>query len=506
MDLHEVFVFLLNFDEKIPQTFLMWLDNYSKLEQDSFVSIVMDQKVFKMKQKIKKNNHDHKAIHMDGCQCNYYYQRVSDMVSFPYSLIGKCIKKQKISVQEDTKINCSYAETIIPARMFHECASREQTQKVYTRRFRVFPNYERKDNTINVYSLLTLLKREDFDFFSLTRYLDVIEIATIYLMVDGMFGIRFIENFLPIYCRSLRYVTGSRDVNRNILSEIYDKFYNRNLRMKFPDTIYVSLSLRPIKVCKKVPSNFETIQLGYIGERFVMHVTKKKMYVMNDFGEYLGVYSQYEESPFGDETDCVFECIDTSDLCYVVDIYVFNRISVYDELPRVRSTILMSINLNDSVKIKKAPFLNDFSRYMDMSDLILNNGYNKLLYDSLIFRSADSSIKKYILPKNNLVFDVCGSIKTMGFGEGFSSKYSGTFLVKFESDNSWSVNVWDRLSLVDVGRIDLPMSFFDNKKKFFVVKVYFNCIIDNKIQEIVSIVKKKYKSVYNCISFCDLPK
>lgn len=515
MNLHEVFVFLLNFDDKLQQAFLMWLEKYPRLEQDSLVCIIVNASNYKFKQKVRKNNFDHKTIHKDRCRCEQYYKAVSEMTKFPYSIVGKCLNQRTYSpeaIPPDTIIQCSYAERVVAALAFHDVPI-TNTHKLQSTRFKTFPNYEKKTNTLTIYTLLTLLKKEDFNFYMLTSHLDVIEIATIYALLNGVITVRFIDNLLPNYCRSLRYIDNSiaKDTHRDVLCEIYDKFFNMDLRTQFPNVNYISMSLRPIRVCNKVPKESEIIQLGYVGERFVMHAINNQMHTMNDFAEYLGVYSHIAY-PFEDDTDCVLECVKSKGQCFIVDVYVYRKILVYHESPRKRLQILGSIGIKDSSNVKIASVISndDILRYMDISAELLHHGYHHLSYDSLIFRGNDNTIRKYVIPKPRINFSACGSITTEYITNAncdYGAKYSGYFLLVFENDRSWSLNVWENNSFIDVGRVSLPVSFFENHKKSnIIVKVSFNRITNKKIQEIVGIVKKKYKSIYNCLSMEDLVK
>lgn len=512
MNLHDVFLFLLHFDDKLPHTFLMWLDKYPKLEQDSFVCLIINSKTYKLKPKLRNKNFDHKTVHKPGCMCDHYYNILINMISFPCSIVGKCLGNRTYRTSPATEEFSTYSEVVGAALSFHDIPI-IKTQKLKTNRFKEFPRYKARPGKLTVYSLLTLLKKEDFNLFTLTRHLDVIEIALIYVLVNGAFSTRFVDNFLPNYCRTLRFIdnTIAKDNHRDILVEIYNKFFNIDLRTQFPTVNYVSMALRPIRVCSRVPSQSETIQLGYVGERFVMHVTTRKMHVMNDFGEYLGVYSQYTEHPFDDDAEFIIECVKTKTRCFVVDIYMYNKVLVYHESPRTRANILMGLAINKTSEIELAPLISmsDIGKHQDVSQDILKYGYRDLPYDSLVFRCNNSKvILKYYIKKPHIVFEKCGAVRTKytpGVDCSYGSKFCGYFLLKAE-DNSWLIHVWSVNLFVSVGRLSLPVSFFGNKKNNFIVKVYFNLIVDNKLQDIVAVVPKKFKSIYNCLSMEDLVK
>jgi hypothetical protein len=235
------------------------------------------------------------------------------------------------------------------------------------------------------------------------------------------------------------------------------------------------------------------------------------MHVMNDFGEYLGVYSQYVEYPFDEDADFIIECVKTKCGCFIVDVYVYNKILVYHEPPRTRTNILMTIAINKTSEIKAAPIISmgDIGKHQDISQDILKYGYHNLPYDSLVFRcNNNNTILKYYIKKPRLVFEKCGAIRVESLPNvdcGYGSRFCGYFLLKADND-SWSINVWSINSFVSVGRLSLPVSFFGNKKNNFIVKVHFNLLVDNKLQNIVAVVPKKFKSIYNCLSLEDLVK
>lgn len=512
MNLHEVFEFLLNFDEKIPHTFLLWLDKYPKLEQDSFVCIIQNAKNYKLKSKLRNKKFTHKTTHKNGCMCEHYYNILLNMVQFSFSNVGKCLDQRTYEkVETITEEMTTYSETVCAPLLFNEIPH-IKTTKLKTIRFREFVKYVIKPGTLTVYTLLTLLKKDDFNLYTLTSYLDVIEIAMIFVLVNGVFTSRFIEKFLPNYCRTLRFVDNSTvvDVNRDILTDIYEKFYNINIRTQFPSVNFISMGLRPIRMCGKIPSQSETIQLGYVGERFVMHAINGKLHIMNDFGEYLGVYSQYVKYPFEEESDFIFECVKTRRGCFIVDVYMSNKILLYHDSPRARADILSKVSINDDVDIKIAPLIstNNILQFLDIGQDILKHGPNNLLYDSLIFRCNNfNTILRYRIKKPQLVFEPCGTIRTESVSENceYSSRYSGYFALKADK-NSYTINVWDKCVFVVVGRFLLPVSFFDNKKSNFIVKVYFNFLVGTKLEGVVAVVPKKYKSMYNCLSMEDLVK
>jgi hypothetical protein len=511
MNLHDVFAFLLNFQESEPHSFLMWLEKYPKLEQDSLVCLTTKSRSYKLKEKIRNKNIDHKIAHQQECTCKHYYDILVKMNSFPFSMIGKCLGNRKYNNPFIPTIEFSkYAEVVVKALSFQD-VPHTKTLKLQTKRFRCFPKYEIKPGTLTVYKLLTLLKAENFNFFVLTQHLDVIEIALIYVLVDGAFSHRFIDNLLPNYCRTLRFVDTSIgiDTHRDILLDIYEKFSNVGLRKQFPDVNYISMALRPLQTSSQIPVHLETIQLGYIGERFVMHATSKKMYTMNDFGEYVGVYSQYIEYPFDDAADFIFECVKTRMCCYVVDIYAYNKTLVYNEPPRKRTDLLMNIIIKDTSEIRMAPLINpgDIARYLDLSQDILKYGTENLVYDSLIFRcNKNNAIIKYRINKPHIIFETCGSIRTdSSIHSGYNARYSGYFLLKLEN-KYWTINVWCGNLFICVGKLSLPWSFFETKKIKLMVKVSFNALTENKVDEIVAVVPKKFKSIYNCLSLEDLVK
>jgi hypothetical protein len=515
MNLHELFLFLLNFNEQIPQTFLLWLERYPKLEQDSLLCIILNGTNYKFKSKIRNKVFEHNLQHKADCRCKQYYNALSDIIKFPFSIVGKCLESRTYDTKENVVTDLIVYSNIILDPLSLQAVPSTTTIKLGRKRFVKFPNYEKKNNTFTIYALLTLLKKEDFDFYKLTSYLDVIEVGIIYVLIQGVFTERFIDKFLPNYCRTLRYTNAKNEPNYiDTLTEIYQKFYNVKLRKEFPSSLnYVSISLRQIKTHPQMQTDFETIQLGYVGERFVMHATTQKMHIMNDFGEYLGVYSQYVEYPFDDNADYVLECVKTRLCCYVVDVYMCNRKLLYNETPRVRADILSSIFLKESSQdFKISPLINpsEMLKYLDLSEHVLTHGYNRLIYDSLIFRNNYSNqIIKYIIPKPRLVFDQSGAIRTEyipGNNFEYRSKYAAYFLIKRFDKDIWSINAWNHYNFVEVGRTNLPMSFFENQKKNNMVKVYWDSIKNERLHEIVGIVLKKYKSIFNCISLEDLVK
>lgn len=513
MNLHKLFLFLLNFNEQIPQSFLLWLERYPKLEQDSLVCIILNKSNYKLKSKIRNKVFEHNLQHKENCKCEQYYKALSKIINFSFSLVGKCLESRTFDTKEKSVTDhIVYSNIILDPLLLQDDSS--TTTKLETNRFLKFPNYEKKNNTLTIYTLLTLLKKEDFDFYKLTSYLDVIEVGMIYILIHGVFTDRFIDKFLPNYCRTLRYTHGTNEPNYvDTVTEIYEKFYNIKLRKEFPVSLnYVSFSLRQIKTRPQLQTEFETIQLGYVGERFVMHATTQKMHIMNDFGEYLGVYSQHLEYPFDDDADYVLECVKTRLCCYFVDVYMCNRKLFYNENPRVRADVLNSIFLKESSDFQIAPLINpsEMLKYLDLSEHVLAHGYNKLIYDSLIFRiNCSNEIIKYIIPKPRLIFDQSGAIRTEyipGSNFDYTSNYSAYFLVKRFPKDICSINAWNDYHFVDVGRTNLSQSFFDYKRNHAMVKVYFNGIKNGRLHDIVGIVLKKYKSIYNCISLEDLVK
>lgn len=488
----------------------MWLEKYPRLEQDSILCLIINDRSYKFKHKVRRNNFQHNITHKKNCKCEEYYKVVSQMTKFSYSIVGKCLNQRSYTNKLNYEpTDTTYIEKKIPLLLFHEMPH-TTTNKLVTRRFQTFPSYEKQPNILTIYTLLTLLKTEDFNFQTLTKYLDVIEIATIYLLLNGIFTSRFIENLLPNYCRSLRYIDTIRSDNthRDILTEIYAKFFNRDLRTQFPDINYISMSLRPIRLCRSIPEQPEIVQLGYIGERFVMHINNGSIHIMNDFGEYMGVYPEHIDYPFNLENNCIFECIKTKHICYIVDIYVHNKHLVYNKPPRVRSNILKSIEIQDTSTIKLAPLLNqdDVLTYMDISDELLNNGYNNLSYDSFIFRCKnENNISKFYIKKPRLKFNISGSViaEKLSYNYTYSSKYTGYFLLQSQGNKSWSINVWDSDRFTRVGTLPTQLSFKTTKTNIL-AKIFFNSKKGTKVEEIENVIIKKYKSIYNCLSLEDL--
>lgn len=500
MNLYDIFLFYVNFDKKIPNSLLLWLCQYPRVQQDAFVSFIFNTCEYGLKSKVRMRSYDHALSHKSGCSCLTYYNMLSPLTPFPYSLIGRCIEREMPNKVNFVPQQCSFFEiTVSP---FNLCdVSAKQTVRptvVSSGRFKQFPPYEHVFGEFTAYSLLTLLRTRDFNFESLTSRMNVVEISVMLLLVNGMFTDSFLERFLPAYCRTLR-VFGSdkcKDAKMNIVCEIYDKFFNRNIRAQFPCNSIPCLALINISVIDKIPtidSGECVVQCGYVGQRFVLTASMKKLYVFNDFGESVGAYGQC--SPFDNKHNYIFECVEAGDVCYFVDIYAVNN------------TCILNMNINDRMLLLSSleGILQRCPRFKLACNVPQNdvtNGFNFIKSKSMILRYTNKVQEfKFVIP--NLRFSVGGQMyvdDTSNFD--FQPRYVGYFLLKYISSNMWGLFVWDKLKFVCVGTFKHALKL--RRSKYYIVQVGFNCVTSSCLGGIVYIKHRKYASIYNCVNLEDI--
>lgn len=511
MNLYQVFLFFFSFDQKLPQSLLLWLNQFPKIQQDAFVSFILNFSAFGLKAKVKNKQFDHKVIHSSDCKCYKYYVMFNSLVNFPYSIIGKCITEDVIFHKDNNQVgDCKFFNEQINAL---DLESFTRPHKLKTRsltpwRFRKFIQYEPKIKELTVYSLLTLMRTTNFDFMILTSKLDVIEISICILLATGkLFTEMFIERFLPIYCRSLRIfgVDKCKVDSFNMLNEIYDKIFNRNIREQFPKNSIPSLALLPIKEIHTLPlfnTNEFIKQVGYVGQRFVLSVCMNNLYVFNDYGESAGIYNQ--ASPFDIKDSFIFECVETSDYCYFVDIYVANN------------TYLLNYNINERMLVLKA--LEDKIKKCEkfkLGAVCLNsefnaecenviNGFNQIKSKSIILRYTNY-ICEYKLNVPNLKFNELSGLSISHESLcGYVPKYSGYALLKYTSCEKWGLYVWHEYKFICIGTLEYKFKL--SKTSCRLVQVGFNCVNHGKLDEILYIRHCRYVSLLNCMDFNDIMK
>lgn len=502
MNFIDAFLFLTHFDPRIPQSFLLWLSLFPKTQQDAFLTIILKAKKLKLKPKLKCSFSGTMPIsHNNECECEKYYVQLNETVKFP-RIYGRCLGNFNFTEPEPQFKLSTFCDYHVNALDFKNVQYVKTHNLKNNKLFRVFPDFVIRQRTLTMHAFLKLITTVDFDIMRLGECLNVVEVGMIYNLIynEEITG-KFVEKFLPTYCRSLRYVESSGEEIEDILKIVYDKLLNRNLTVKFPNTSYISMALRPIKYVNELGGCNSVIQFGYVGERFVLHVYKNKLYVCNDYGEHMGVYSINQKSPFNVGEDCVLECIRTKQICYLVDVYAKDRISLYDRDPYERAKILSKISVSSGLDFEIAPIIscNNIKKYMDLSDQIIKHGYD-LVYDSLIIRSTDFNyIGKYELKKFALQFDQFGIVCTSDVLYSYSGKYEGYFLLKRSKNTTFSINIWNVYDFQVVGYVHIKSKFLNGRLDNLIAKISFNSVHNNLINEITSIRIKKYKSIYNCI-------
>lgn len=483
MDLHDVFVFLMNYDTSVPELFWLWCNHYNSYDKFALVEMI-SKKHSKSNEMFKfPIDYEYTTREHQNCVCVKYIKILK-----PLALEPACIVR---CLEYDPKV-CSDTEWLLSMKISYSDAELTVSKKIDTynrhqklsRRFKgnIMPEMFNGKGRLTVFGLYVCMNSEKFNFPGLHRNLDIIEI--------------YVLGILTKYRKYMVLKAGQ------IAKEPTRQF-----------------KLSPGGDIKFLTTNLVNARISYTGIKCIISCVDGICQTFDDYGKvaYCGVRKLSKlfattKSTF--KLECVIQSkrnVQRSAGKRMFDeIFIITRLVSWEnlnmsdasreEVERVTVQFLDVLRENNIKQFRLAAICSSTSAlaeaYTKHCKIVGNNG---VLFNG-IYDGASSSTLRF--PIGHLHFNVGGEIN-FKFSTQHLSPFSAYFYLKLnKSTKCAQLYVFNKTHMCAFGgEIKITLYKF-RYTKCTVVKVYFSI---NKSDFLIhNIVYKPYVSVINVVDIASI--
>lgn len=307
MNFLDLFYFIINYDQTLPETFFMWCLQHNFNDIDALINMIENKPMNKIILKYK--NIPQINLHSNNCQCDILYTQLN-IQKIELQHILKCIPQNINLNTQNLYENCHIRFREIILNREFEIPQTIKTTNIVQNPFEnlKFPpndgNLFDSDNRITIHSFYRAIHHPKFIYDKFAPYLDIIDIFIIErIYCTTLFSFRNLRSLIPIYLQHKKLIN-------SYLNLI--KLYQRQFVHLLPyDDVTSCLFTKTIEIntLPKLHLDKYIIQPRYVGYKCTFQCIRGVCYIFDDFARIKKIFTPVITQYFESDDNFLIECV-----------------------------------------------------------------------------------------------------------------------------------------------------------------------------------------------------